>query len=133
LNENGTLTSRPSNSGMATCIAASIGVSAADESSHAARDEVRHSPCTTGMSSPARASTDQTSSSPPAAASAGRVPPAASTVTTRASHRPSSPVSPSSTARSEAVKTGSGFAPAVSTAAQSVSTNPVLPDSACAR
>ena len=43
--------SRPSNSGMATCIAASIGVSAASEAAQAARDVVRHSACTTGTSS----------------------------------------------------------------------------------
>ena len=77
--------SRPSNSGTATCIAASIGVSAADEAAHAARDEVRHSACSTGTSSAASAATSQASSSPPALASPATVPPAASTVTISAS------------------------------------------------
>lgn len=65
LNENGTVTSRPSNSGIATCIAASIGDSAASESSHAARADVRHSPWSTGTSSSASAPTSHASSSPP--------------------------------------------------------------------
>ena len=118
---------------MATCIAASIGVSAASEPDHAGRDEVRHSPCTTGMSSPANVSTDQASSSPPAEASEARVPPAASTVTISASHRRSSAVRPSSTARSEAAYTGNGVPPDEETASHKVSTKPVLPDRACAR
>ena len=85
LNENGTVINRPSNSGTATCIAASIGVSAADEAAHAARDEVRHSAWSTGTSSAASAATSQASSSPPALASPATVPPAASTVTISAS------------------------------------------------
>ena len=85
LNENGTVISRPSNSGTATCIAASIGVSAADEAAHAARGEVRHSACSTGTSSAASAATSQASESPPALASPATVPPAASTVTISAS------------------------------------------------
>src|SRR5712691_10980256 len=50
LNENGTVIRRPSNSGIATCIAASTGASAALEASHCARELVRHRPCSTGTS-----------------------------------------------------------------------------------
>ena len=85
LNENGTVISRPSNSGTATCMAASIGLSAALEDCQAARDEVRHSACSTGTSRPASADTSQLSASPPALAPAATVPPAASTVTSTAS------------------------------------------------
>ena len=66
LNENGTVIRRPSNSGIATCMAASIGASAAFEASHCARELVRHRPWSTGTSR--RASTPA-SQSPSLAAS----------------------------------------------------------------
>ena len=62
LNENGTVIRRPSNSGIATCIAASIGDSAAFDASHCARELVRHRPCSTGTSRPASAPASQSSS-----------------------------------------------------------------------
>ena len=68
LNENGTVTSRPSNSGIATCMAASIGDSPASAPAQAARELVRHSPCSTGTSSVASAPASQESSAPPAVA-----------------------------------------------------------------
>ena len=62
LKENGTEIRRPSNSGIATCIAASIGDSAASEASHTARELVRHMPWMTGTSSVASAPASQPSS-----------------------------------------------------------------------
>lgn len=133
LNENGTVISRPSNSGIATCIAASIGDSAASEAAQAARDEVRHRPWRTGMSRSASAPMSQASSSPPAEASEARVPPDARTVATSASARPSSAYRPASAPRSVPQYTGSALAPFASIAAHSVSTKPVFPDSSWAR
>ena len=63
---------RPSNSGTATWVATSSGVSPSSESAQVARLQVRHSPCRIGMSSAASAATSQSSSSPPAVAVAGR-------------------------------------------------------------
>lgn len=133
LKENGTEISRPSNSGIATCIAASIGDSAASDLSQTSREVVRHRPWTIGLSRAASAPTSQASSSPPAPAAEATDPPAASTVTTRASARPSSSSSPSSAPRSDPQKIGSALAPLRSRASQRVSTNAVLPDSSCAR
>ena len=89
LNENGTVISRPSNSGIATCMAASIGVSAALDVRPGRRGrgqaqalEHRH------VQGGQRADVPR-SSSPPADASAATVPPAASTVTITASSRAS--------------------------------------------
>jgi hypothetical protein len=133
LNENGTEISRPSNSGIATCIAASIGDSAASDASQVALEVVRHRPWITGTSSAASAPASQASSSPPALAAAATAPPAASTVATSASALPSRSSSPWSAPRREPQKTGSALAPRCSTASHSVSTNAVLPDSSCAR
>ena len=80
---------RPSNSGTATWVATSSGVSPSSEFAQTRGDQVRHSPCRIGMSSAASAATSQASSSPPAVAVAGLVPPAASTVTISASKVPS--------------------------------------------
>ncbi len=118
---------------MATCIAASIGDSAASEASQAAREEVRQSPCSTGTSRSASAPTSQASSSPPADACEACVPPAARTVATRASARPSSSYSPGSAPRSEPQYTGRALAPRASIASHSVSTKAVLPLSWWAR
>lgn len=133
LKENGTVTSRPSNSGIATCIAASMGDRAASDSSQAAREEVRQSPCRTGTFRSASAPMSQDSSSPPADACEACVPPAASTVATSASAFESSSYSPASAPRSEPQYTGSALAPCASTAAHRVSTKAVLPLSSCAR
>ncbi len=133
LNENGTVISRPSNSGTATCIAASIGVSAALESAQAARDEVRHSACRTGTSSSASAATSQASSSPPAVASLATVPPAASMVTISASTPARRSYTSAPADRSDEQNTGRALAPCASTASASASTNAVLPETACAR
>ena len=117
--------SRPSNSGIATCIAASIGDNAAPEAAHAARVEVRHSAWITGTSSSASAPTSQASSSPPALASVAAeapAPPAASTVTISASTpRPAGRRPPGRPAQRPAVhrqRVGAG----ASTASASVST-----------
>ena len=75
---------RPSNSGMATCMAASIGVIEL-AAAQSARELVRQIPCMIGMSRSARAPMLQAASSPPADASEGTTPPAASTVTISAS------------------------------------------------
>ena len=98
--------SRPSNSGMATCMAASIGVSAAVEAAHWARAVVRQSPCRIGTSRPARAPASQSPPWRPPAAE----PPAASTVVITASAWPRRSIS-WAPLRSEAQKTGSGVAP----------------------
>ncbi|MGX1408180.1 hypothetical protein RKD40_005793 [Streptomyces ambofaciens] len=121
------MTRRPSNSGIATCIAASMGDRAASEASQAAREEVRQSPCSTGTFRSARAPMSHASSSPPAEACEACVPPAARTVATRASVRPSSSYSPGSAPRSEPQYTGSALAPRASIASHSVSTKAVLP------
>jgi hypothetical protein len=132
LNENGTVTSRPSNSGIATCIAASIG-DTASEAAHFAREVVRHSPCSTGTSNAASAPASHASSSPPALAVDATVPPAASTVATSASARPSSSRSSSGAPRNDPQNTGSALAPRASMASHSTSTNAMLPLSSCAR
>ena len=62
---------RPSNSGIATCAAASSGDSPSSLSAQARRLVVRHSACRIGTSSPASAPTSQASSSPPAARQRG--------------------------------------------------------------
>ena len=105
--------SRPSNSGTATCIAASSGDSPASDAAQAAWEVVRHRPCSTGTSRVASAPTSQLSS-PPALAVLAELPapPAASTVTTRASTPASSSNSPVSAPRSEPQNTGSASAPA---------------------
>lgn len=133
LKENGTVISRPSNSGIATCIAASMGETAASDASQTARDDVRHSPWRTGTFRSASAPMSQASSSPPADASDARVPPAASTVATSASARPSSSYSPASALRSEPQYTGRALAPRSSIRSHRTSTKEVLPDSSCAR
>jgi hypothetical protein len=130
---------------MATCIAASIGESAAFEFCHVAYEVVVAMPWITGMPSSRSAPTSQASSSPPALASAAMAPPPASTVAIRESQprrRPSrSPLvsepepepGADRSERSEEQKMGRAFAPERSTASQSSSTNPVFPDSSCAR
>ena len=127
--------SRPSNSGIATCIAASIGDNAAVDSSQAARDVVRHSPCSTGTSSSASAPASHASASPPALAVDATLPPAASTVVTSASAPASRSIGPAPGAspRSDPQYTGSALAPRASIASHSVSTNAVPPLSSCAR
>jgi hypothetical protein len=107
LNEKGTVISRPSNSGIATCMAASIGVSAADEAAHCSRELVRHSPCRTGTPRVASAPASQSPSAAPAAFD----PPAARTVVMTASAWPSRPISSGSGCRSEAQNTGKGLPP----------------------
>ena len=135
LNENGTVIRRPSNSGIATCIAASIGASAALDCSHCARELVRHSPCSTGTSNRARSPASQSLS--PLTSPAAE-PPAASTVVMTAaaglsrSARPAS-ASSSPVGRSDPQKTGNGIAPRCARAAQRVSTKAVFPASSCAR
>ena len=79
---------RPSNSGTATWVATSSGLIPSSEAAQEARSQVRQSPCRMGMSRAASARTSQASSSSPADAVAGLVPPAASTVVTRASRVP---------------------------------------------
>ena len=79
LNETTPPSSRPSNSGMATCVAASSGVSPVSEVSHASRELVAHTACSTGTSSAARAVASQSS------ASAAPDPPVASIVVSSAS------------------------------------------------
>ena len=69
----------------------------------------------------------------PSWAPAALAPPAASTVVITASAWPSSSIRPGSGLRSEPQKTGRAVAPRSVMAAQSVSTNPVLPDNSCAR
>ncbi len=133
LNENGTLISRPSNSGMATWVAASSGLSPAPAAAHCARGAVTHSACSTGTSSAAIAPVSHASSSPPACAAAGVTPPAASTVTISASAWPSTSTSPASADRRLAHQTGSGRAPAAATARASSSMNAAFPASSCAR
>ena len=133
LNENGTVMIRPSNSGIATCVAASSGDSPSSLASHAARPLVRHNPCRIGTSRSASTPTSQASSSPPAPKVAGLVPPAASTVTTSASALRSSASRSGEAVRSDAVKIGSGRPPFASTAWQSTSTNAVFPAMWCAR
>ncbi|CAB4721772.1 unannotated protein [freshwater metagenome] len=93
---------RPSNSGIAIWVAESSGVTPSSEASHSSRLDVRHSPWSTGMSSAAIRATSHASSAPPALAVAGWLPPAASTVTTRASSVPRAAYSSSGAARSEA-------------------------------
>ena len=122
---------RPSNSGIATCMAASIGASAAFEASHCARELVRQRPCSTGTSSPA--STPASQSLSPAVLLPGAEPPAASTVVITASAVLRSSASWASAERSEAQKTGRGVAPRSARAPHSVSTKSVFPDSSCAR
>ena len=112
---------------MATCVAASSGLSPVAVPAHCARGAVRHSACSTGTSSAAIAPTSHASSSPPAWDSAGATPPAASTVTTSASACRSTPSSPSSADRRLAHHTGSGVAPAAQTARHRSSMNAVLP------
>lgn len=124
---------RPSNSGIATCIAASMGERAASDASQALLDEVRQSPCSTGTFRSASAPMSQASSSPPADASEACVPPAASTVATSVSAVPRISYRPASAPRSEPQYTASALAPRASIASHSVSTNAVLPDSWWAR
>ena len=121
---------RPSNSGIATCIAASIGASAAFEASHCARELVRQRPCSTGTS---RLASMPASQSLSLVASAAAEPPAASTVVITAWAGASRAASPASAERSEPQKMGSGVAPCSARAAQRVSTKAVFPDSSCAR
>ena len=102
LKENGTVMSRPSNSGTATWVATSSGDSPSSLSAQVARLVVRQRPCRIGTSSAASSATSQASSSPPAEAPAGFVPPAASTVTTMASAAASVRRSAGSAWRSEA-------------------------------
>ncbi len=102
LNENGTVISRPSNSGTAIWLAASSGETPSSFSSQALRELVRQRAWRIGTSSAASAPASQASSSPPADASAGLVPPAASTVVTIASAARSASISSGSGLRSEA-------------------------------
>ena len=93
--------SRPSNSGIATCIAASMGASPAALASQSARLLVTQSPCRTGTSRACRARASHVS------ASLWLLPPPARTVTTKASTRPASSsltagICPSDPGRSEA-------------------------------
>ena len=88
LKEKGTPISRPSNSGIATCIAASIGDSAASDSCQAARDEVRQSPSQHRDVQPRQAHPRPSLfRRRPRLALRRRRPPAASTVATTASQR----------------------------------------------
>lgn len=119
--------SRPSNSGTATCDAASSGESPSSLSSHAARLEVRHSAWRIGTSSAASAPASHASSSPPADASAGLVPPAASTVVTMASTPPSASSSSGSGERSDDTKIGTARPFAASMASHRTSTKAVFP------
>ena len=134
LNENGAVMIRPSNSGIATWLAESSGLTPSSDASHSARLLVRQSPCSTGMSRAAIRSTSQVSSSPPALASAGTVPPAASTVTISASRVPSASNRSSGAARSEPAKIGTATAwPVASTASARACTKSVFPLTWCAR
>ncbi len=118
---------RPSNSGMATWVAASSGVSPSLLPAHWAREVVRHRPCRIGTSSPASAPMSHSSSAPPAPAAAGSSPPAASTVTTIASAARSASIIAGSAVRSDEQNTGSARPPAVSIASASACTKPVFP------
>ena len=130
---------RPSNSGIATCMAASSGVSPAGDVAHAARLLVAHTAWITGTSSAASASARQVLQSawPSTAASAAVDPPEASTVVTSASMRPckssSAATRPSASGRSEYAHTHSAFAPATSSASASASTKAVFPVTRCER
>ena len=133
LKENGTVMTRPSNSGTATWFAASSGLTPSSSPSQSSRDRVRHRACRIGTSSAASAPVSQLSSSSPALAVAGFDPPAASTVVTRTSACRSTATSSSSGARSDEQNTGSGTPPASTTARHRASTNAVFPAMWCAR
>jgi len=77
LNENGTVITRPSNSGMATCMATSIGANPAALADHTPLGDVAAMACTTGTSSSASGLAQPSSPSSE---------PAASTVVMTASH-----------------------------------------------
>jgi hypothetical protein len=133
LNDTTPPSSRPSNSGMATCIATSIGLRPLSLASHAARERVTQTAWITGTSSAASASARQ----PPAVSSAAVEPPDASTVTISASTVPASRSSagtrPSAPGRSDCVHTHTGSAPPSATARASTSTNAVFPAARCER
>ena len=125
---------RPSNSGIAIWLAESSGVVPSPEASQSARLLVRQRPWITGMSRAAIRATSQASSSPPALAPLGVVPPAARTVTTRASSLPSSSYSESGAERSEALKIGTPTAsPVASIASASACANALFPLASWAR
>src|SRR6201995_2323152 len=105
LKEKGTVMRRPSNSGIATCMAASIGLSPPSAACHWAREEVRHRPWRIGTPRVARAPASQSPSAPPSAAAE---PPAARTVVMTAWAGASSSRRPSSAERSEAQWTWRG-------------------------
>ena len=118
---------RPSNSGTATWVATSSGLIPSSEEAQEARSQVRQSPCRMGMSKAASARTSQASSSSPAEAVAGLVPPAASTVVTRASRVPRKSIRSAGASRSEVAKMGTAAPPAASIASASASTYAVFP------
>ena len=120
LNENGTPMMRPSNSGIATCIAASSGVRPASDASQRCRDVVAHSAWMTGTSSASSASACHSS---PACE-----PPLASTVVISASISPSSSSSAGRVAAQRVAPHGRRLAAgALDRAAHSASTNAVFP------
>ncbi len=134
LKDSGTVTIRPSNSGMATFMAVSSGFRPRLDSAHAPRAMPLATAWITGTPSRSSAVTFPPGSvTPPAFTS----PSANDSVLTSASTRPSIGASasgkPSSCALRLDVNTASAFTPAASSASSSASTKAVLPLSRCAR